>query len=258
MTSGRPPLQKSFPTFLDRETHVSQERSEAIVLRGVDFSETSRIVTFLAPTRGRFSCMAAGARRAKSPLGSVLDTFNRVEIVYYWKDTRDVQRLAEAQLLDGYPGLKSSVPKSLFAAFPLELVYHVVQQNEPSEQLYKVFVQGLKSMNVWQGDPRAHSAWQVMRILLVTGFTPNLVSAQSPLGFSFDYGVTNEPSAWDMTITPEVLADLRILAQESEHCPDLADPPAVFGLLREFVARQVGKEFCSLRVIDQVFKTTNQ
>jgi len=237
---------------------VSQERSEAIVLRGVDFSETSRIVTFFSPLRGRFSCMAAGARRPKSPLGSILDIFNRVEIVYYWKENREVQRLAEAQLLDSYPGIKSNVRKSVFAAFPLELVYHVVQQNEPSGLLYEVFVRGMEEMNDWQGDPQAPCVWQVMRILSVTGFAPNLTCADSSVGFSFEQGATNDPSVWDKIISPEVLADLRILAQESDHCPGLSDAPAVFDLLREFVARQVGKEFRSLRVIDQVLKTTKE
>lgn len=202
--------------------------------------------------------MAAGARRPKSPLGSILDIFNRVEIVYYWKENREVQRLAEAQLLDSYPGIKSNVRKSVFAAFPLELVYHVVQQNEPSGLLYEVFVRGMEEMNDWQGDPQAPCVWQVMRILSVTGFAPNLTCADSSVGFSFEQGATNDPSVWDKIISPEVLADLRILAQESDHCPGLSDAPAVFDLLREFVARQVGKEFRSLRVIDQVLKTTKE
>ena len=64
---------------------MSQERTEAIVLRGVDFSESSRIVTLLSPDRGRLVCMAKGVKRPKSQLAGLLDTFNRLEVVYYWK-----------------------------------------------------------------------------------------------------------------------------------------------------------------------------
>ena len=69
--SGRNPLRAK------AERIVSQEKTEAIVLRGVDFSESSRIVTFLSPERGRLTCIAKGARRKNSGVSAVLDTFNR-------------------------------------------------------------------------------------------------------------------------------------------------------------------------------------
>ncbi|HNT88720.1 MAG TPA: DNA repair protein RecO, partial [Candidatus Hydrogenedentes bacterium] len=96
---------------------MPQERTEAVVLRGVDFSESSRIVTFLTPDRGRVACLAKGARRKNCPYAAALDTFNRVELVYYWKDGRNVQTLGEAALLDAYPGIKGDLEKSVYAAF---------------------------------------------------------------------------------------------------------------------------------------------
>ena len=112
---------------------MSQEKTEGVVLRGVDFSESSRIVTFLTPDRGRLTCMAKGARRRNSRLGPVLDTLNRVELVYFWKEGRDVQPLAEATLLDGFPGVKGDIERSLHTAVPLEVAYKVAQANEPSQ-----------------------------------------------------------------------------------------------------------------------------
>ena len=140
-----------------RSVVVSQERTEAVVLRGVDFSETSRIVTFLTPDRGKVACMAAGARRSKSSLSGVLDTFNRLEIVYYWKDGRSVQRLAEASVLDTYPLIKADLDKLVCASFPLEIAYKAAQENEPSEALYSTLVSGLVSMAQWAGDGRTHA-----------------------------------------------------------------------------------------------------
>ena len=115
---------------------MPQEKTEAVVLRGVEFSETSRIVTFLTPRRGRVACIAKGARRKGSPMAAVLDTFNRVDMVYYRRQGRQVQTLAEAALLDGFPGLKGDLDRSLFAAIPLEIAFRVAHENEPSEALY--------------------------------------------------------------------------------------------------------------------------
>ncbi|MEA3365547.1 MAG: DNA repair protein RecO, partial [Candidatus Hydrogenedentes bacterium] len=154
---------------------MSQERTEALVLRGVDFSETSRIVTFLTPDRGKMACMAAGARRAKSSLSGVLDTFNRLEVVYYWKDGRSVQKLGEVSILDTYPAIKANLEKSVYAAFPLEMAYKAAQENEPSEELYSVLVRGLKAMAGWSGEARTHAAWQAVHLLAVAGFEMALV-----------------------------------------------------------------------------------
>ena len=65
-----------------------------------------------------------------------MDTFNRLELVYYWKEGRSVQKLAEATLLDGFSSLKSDLDKALYAAFPLEVAYRAAQEDEPSHELY--------------------------------------------------------------------------------------------------------------------------
>ena len=108
---------------------MPQERTEAVVLRGIAFSETSRIVTFLTPGRGRLACLAKGAYRRRSAFGGALDTLNRVELVYYWKSSRSVQPLAEVSVLDAFPGIKTNLEKATCAALPLELAYRVTQEN---------------------------------------------------------------------------------------------------------------------------------
>ncbi len=233
---------------------MSQERTEAVVLRGVDFSETSRIVTLLTPARGRMACMAAGARRTKSPLSAVLDTFNRVEIVYYWKESRSVQKLGETTLLDGYSGVKRDLKKSAYAAFPLELAYKVAQENEPSQALYSTLVTGLEGMAAWGDDPRTHAAWQVFHLLRVAGYAPVVECVGSPTGFSYAYGVTNRPA--DRRLGQAECRALRAMAESRDVCPRIENAGEVFGLLKGFAARHVETEFRSLYVIEQLFAET--
>ncbi|MBM3290611.1 MAG: DNA repair protein RecO [Candidatus Hydrogenedentes bacterium] len=216
---------------------MAQERSEAVVVRGVDFSETSRIVTFLTPARGKLACMAAGAKRAKSPMAGTLDTFNRLEIVYYWKDGRGVQKLAEASLQHGFAGLKSDLDKGVFAAFPLEFAYKVAQENEPSHELYAALVDGLMQMEAWTGAARTHAAWQTLHLLDVAGFAPDLSSAH----------------AFEAPITATALRTLRGLAARSDACPVVEDAPDAFDAIARYAVRHVDAEFRSLRVIAQMF-----
>ncbi len=233
---------------------MPQERSEAVVLRGVDFSETSRIITFLCPERGRMACLAQGARRPQSPLSSALGTFNRLEIIYYWKDSRNVQKLGEATVLDRFPGLRADVEKAVYAAFPLEIAYRTAQENEPSFELYDTLVAGLHSFDTWQHDARWHTAWMTMQLLSVAGFSPQIVPDGAATGFSFDSGVTTSGEACDRRLSGGEHAALVALAEAYEACPPPeAGGEAAFGLLRRFTMRQLEAEFRSLRVIDQMF-----
>ena len=52
---------------------MSSEKSTAIILRLVEFSETSLVVTLLTRDFGKLTAMAKGARRKKSPFEGALD-----------------------------------------------------------------------------------------------------------------------------------------------------------------------------------------
>ncbi|MDZ4860045.1 MAG: DNA repair protein RecO [Candidatus Hydrogenedentes bacterium] len=225
---------------------MAQERSEAIVMRGVDFSESSRIVTFLTPSRGKVACIASGIGRPKSPFAGVLDTFNRLEMVYYWKDGRGVQRLAEATVLDDFRPIKSDLEKSVYATLPLEFVYKVAQENEPSQKLFRTLVEGLKDFEQWDGPPRTHASWQMLRLLGVAGFEPDLQNADT---------LDERDRA---RTSPADIGALRRLAGAGPGNVPREDMPGAFDTLRRYTLRHIESEFRSLRVIDQMFGNRNR
>lgn len=239
---------------------MPQERTEAVVLRGVDFSESSRIVTFLTPDRGRLACLAKGARRRKSAVAAALDTFNRVELVYYWKDGRGVQNLSEAALLDAYSGIKNNLEKGVYAAFALEFVAKVAHENEPSRELYAALTGGLASMAAWPGDARTHVCWQLLRFLREAGFEPVLdrcvktgEAVSDTPGFVYEGGVVAAGCRADRRLSRETYAVLRVLSAARDACPDVRAPDEAFTVLRLYAARQLETEFRSVRVIEEMF-----
>jgi DNA repair protein RecO len=237
---------------------VSQERSEAVVLRGVDFSDTSRIVTFLTPERGRLSCIAKGARRAKSGLGPLLDTFNRVELVYYWKEGRSVQNLADVSLLDGYPTVKGDLARGAYAAFPLEVASRVAHENEPSQDLYAALVDGLEQLGTWPGDAKVHACWQALRLLSVAGFEPLLDAPDTGkgVGFSFEDGVRGDGSRGDRRLSRADSEKLCVLVRNRATCPEVEDVDALFDVVGQYAQYHLESDLKSLRVIRQLFRRT--
>ncbi len=252
---------------------MSQEKSEALVLRGVDFSESSRIVTFLTPARGRLACIAKGARRKNSRLGPILDSLNRVEIVYYYKEGRQVQNLAEASLLDGFVALKGDLERNAYAALPLEIAYKAVHENEPSESFYARLVGGMADLGLWPGHAGWHVAWQVLHLLAEAGFAPQLdecvscgrVLGKDAVGFDWSAGAVCARCAPRQRIAAGTFSALCALRAATEGCP-VQDGKGgdservsetvvreVIDVLSAYAARQLDSDLRSTRVLRQLF-----
>lgn len=148
-------------------------QTEVLVLRKVDFSETSMIVTFLSPQRGRMACLAKGARRKGSSLNAALDTFNRLELTYTWKDSRQVQNLVEASVINTYGAIKKSVSRSAAAAFILDIALHASWENHPVPELYDAVVRGLETLSMKDADPCTEAVHAVYALLKATGIAPD-------------------------------------------------------------------------------------
>ncbi len=239
---------------------MPQEKTEALVLRGVDYSETSRIITFLSPERGRLTCIAKGARRKNSPLAAILDTFNHVELIYYWKEGRGVHTLAEASLLHPFPGIKRDLERCSFGAVPLELASRTAHDNEPSRAFYRTLLHGLGRLEQWKGSARLHCAWQLARLLAAAGFAPELdhcVQCGGEIGhnpgFDLDGGAVCGQCTIERRCGWSQLDALKALFSATDQCPEVEHVDALFRMVRAYMIRQTETDYRSLRVLHDMF-----
>jgi DNA repair protein RecO (recombination protein O) len=77
---------------------MSSEKSEAIVLRTVPWSETSFVVTLFTREFGKISAIAKGARRLRSPFETSLDLLAKSQIVFIRKGHDVLDLLTESKL----------------------------------------------------------------------------------------------------------------------------------------------------------------
>src|SRR5215467_3258020 len=77
---------------------MSSEKTLALVLRVVEFSETSSVVTIFTRDFGKISALAKGARRPKGPFESALDLLSLCRIVFLRKSSDALDLLTEAKL----------------------------------------------------------------------------------------------------------------------------------------------------------------
>jgi DNA repair protein RecO (recombination protein O) len=238
---------------------VAVEHTEAVVVRGVDYSQTSRIVTFVTPKRGRVACLVKGARRPGSAAGAALDTFNWVEIGLIWKDSRAVQTLTDCYAIDAYPAIKGDLDKSACGAIALEIASRTAHENEPSEALFAALVQGLHGLAAWNAPAEIYACRMLLWLLAAAGFAPMLDQdcfTGEPLsgacGFSLDGGVTRSGSKRDCDLTAGEQAMLAQLAGAGE-CPrGGGDAAKLLRVLSAYTERQMDFTLRSARVFEQL------
>jgi DNA repair protein RecO (recombination protein O) len=112
------------------------EKAEGLVVRGVDWSETSRIVTIWTREFGRVRLLAKGGRRLKSSFESALDLLSVYSIVLLRKTSGGLDLLTEARVLRGFPRLRLDL-QALYAAYYMaELLSDWTEDYDPHPVLY--------------------------------------------------------------------------------------------------------------------------
>jgi len=95
---------------------VAAEKALALVVRGTDWSETSRIVTLYTRELGKVRALAKGGRRLKSNFEVALDLLTVCSIVLLRKSSGSLDLLTEAQVVERFPRLRRDLP-SLYAGY---------------------------------------------------------------------------------------------------------------------------------------------
>src|SRR5689334_11493748 len=110
---------------------MSAEKAEALVIRVVDFSETSAVVTLFTREFGKVSGLAKGARRLKGPFESALDLLSRVRIVFLRKSSEALDLLTEAKLEQRFRSPGRDLSRLYGAYYVAELLNDLTHDDDP-------------------------------------------------------------------------------------------------------------------------------
>src|SRR4029078_13060832 len=106
---------------------MASEKSRAIVLKVIEFSETSCVLTLFTEDFGKIGALAKGARRPKGPFEGALDLLALVRIVFLHKTSDALDLLTEAKLERRFRSAQRDLAR-LYAAY-----YVAVALSAPSD-----------------------------------------------------------------------------------------------------------------------------
>ena len=122
-------------------------KTEAVVLSKMNYGETSIIAAIFTEELGRISVIVKGARSPKSKYGRIVDLINHLSVVIYKKESREIQLLSSADIIDHYPEIKKDLNKLKYAYSIAELVKNLLAEHEVNKRIFKGIVRILSRLN---------------------------------------------------------------------------------------------------------------
>jgi len=231
---------------------MAAEQALALVVRGTDWSETSRITTLFTREFGKVRALAKGGRRLKSNFDCAFDLLSVCRIVFLRKAHGGLDLLTEARLEEQFPILRQNLGALYAGYYIAELLADGTQDYDPHPVLFDAALESLR--NLGKGaDPRAPATGFELVWLRELGYSPRL-DACATCGNAIEGGAAFSPSAGGVvcpacapaaadrrSLNGESLAVLRDLshAAEMNAAKALELPPRRAGEVRAVLGQTV-------------------
>lgn len=145
----------------------------AIVLRTVEFSETSLIVTLFSRDFGRLSAMAKGARRPKGPFEGSLDLLAVCRVVVLRKSSDALDLLTEAKLQRRFRGAERSLERLYGGYYLAEMLRLLTDDHDPHPDLFALTLQTLQQID-GTGEVASSLVYFDLQSLRMLGHSPGI------------------------------------------------------------------------------------
>ncbi|RIK75235.1 MAG: DNA repair protein RecO [Planctomycetota bacterium] len=157
---------------------MAAEKALALVLRTIDFSETSVIVTLFTREFGKIGALAKGGRRLKGPFESALDLLALCRVVFLRKSSDALDLLTEAKLERRFRVSEAGLAGLNAAYYVAELLRELTHDNDPHPELFDAADATLAALGRSRGAPGHVVTQHVLRFeftaLRLLGHMPSL------------------------------------------------------------------------------------
>jgi DNA repair protein RecO (recombination protein O) len=161
---------------------MSAEKTTGIVLRVIEFSETSCIVKLMTRDYGKITAIAKGARRPKSPFEAALDVLAICRIVFLQKTSGAMSLLTEAKLERRFRSSATNLKRLYAGYYVVELLNTLTDEGDPHPDLFDQAIQTITeidSPDADDGELNLNLLRFELKMLSVLGHMPMLTKCVS-------------------------------------------------------------------------------
>ena len=126
-------------------------KTDAIVLKAVDYKDNDKILTLFSPSLGRITAGAKGVKKATAKLSFAAQPFCFAE--YILAEKGDRYTVTGAYLHESFFSLRYDIVRFYAACALAEVCLTVLYENESHEGLFIALIEGLKALSLAEDDP---------------------------------------------------------------------------------------------------------
>jgi len=132
---------------------MATQRTQALILRSVDFGESDRVLHLLVPDGGRLTAIAKGARRSVRRFSGTLDLFNHLHVQVDRRRRHAMARLDQATLLRSFDPLRVESARFALGCYLLELLDRLAPEDGIRSDTQRLFDFALAAMGAIAARP---------------------------------------------------------------------------------------------------------
>lgn len=151
-------------------------KTRGLILKEQNIGERDKLVTVLTEERGVLRAFVRGAKAVKSKKAAATGKFCYSELSLV--ETRDSYIIDEAQSIEMFFKLRDSIDKLALAEYFLELGYTFAPEEENAKEVLRVLLNSLYMLANNKRPPQMLKAITELRLLLLSGYAPNLVACE--------------------------------------------------------------------------------
>lgn len=122
-------------------------KTDAIILKGFKYGDSSKIVTIFSADSGKFSAIVKGVRNSKSKFSGVFETMNYISLIYNKKENRDLQIISNAECVSTFPEIKENFEKLMIAYKLSDLTSRMMFEYDVSNEVFHLLLNVLTALN---------------------------------------------------------------------------------------------------------------
>lgn len=176
---------------------MSLEKSEGVILKSFNWSESSRTVHLFTRDFGRIALIDKGGRKLTSKRGRLLP-FSRLEITFYSSKKETSGYISDVGLVETFSfESEGSLGRLAYGSAACEVLFLLLPEDEAQTSLYAYFVNYLK---LCAASPRRSLPGLfvtfLLRVMSQLGYQPSI-------GFCSGCGKESKPGKEEILFSPE-------------------------------------------------------
>ena len=148
-------------------------KTNAIVIRSLNYSESDKIVTFFTRDFGKLKGIAKGARRSKKRFQNALSLFSHLRLIFFDKEGLSLVRAESCDILHSFPRIREDLRKILYGNYYLELVNEMAEEREGSREAFELLLCFLSNLETMAPQEEQLRLFEI-RMLSLFGYRPNM------------------------------------------------------------------------------------